>query len=202
MIRLRDDSGRVRERPPGRHGLVLLGFTSEDPLTCAWAVDAADEQLATESLMLGRRRAANRTPDRRRTLRSADERVRLLRGGRLNPQRLPRNPDVLGWMAAVILDSTIPDKRDPLAGFQRGITVGHNAREMDEQNLAVIGRDATVSLLVLAPANGPWSPYSAKVWSADIQAVGHRPIVRGALACPGANLERTAGGSGGPGFGE
>jgi hypothetical protein len=52
MIRLRDDSGRVRERPPGRHGLVLLGVTSEDPLTRACAVDAAGEQFPTEPLTL------------------------------------------------------------------------------------------------------------------------------------------------------
>lgn len=52
MIRLRDDSGRVRERPPGRHGLVLLGVTSEDPLTHAYAVDRAGEQFPTEPLTL------------------------------------------------------------------------------------------------------------------------------------------------------
>jgi hypothetical protein len=52
MIRLRDDSGRVWERPPGRHGLVLLGVTSEDPLTYAYAVDRAGEQFPTEPLTL------------------------------------------------------------------------------------------------------------------------------------------------------
>ena len=52
MIRLRDVSGRVRKRPPGRHGLVLLGVTSEDPLTHAYAVDGAGEQFPTEPLML------------------------------------------------------------------------------------------------------------------------------------------------------
>lgn len=52
MIRLRDDSGRVRERPPGRHGLVLLGVTSEDRLTHASAVDRAGEQFPTEPLTL------------------------------------------------------------------------------------------------------------------------------------------------------
>jgi hypothetical protein len=54
----------------------------------------------------------------------------------------------------VILDSAIPEKRDPLAGLERGMAVGHDAREMNEQDLAVIRRDATVSLLVLEPANG------------------------------------------------
>jgi hypothetical protein len=52
VIRLRDDSGRVRERPPGRHGLVLLGVTSEDPLTHAYAIGRADEPLPTEPLTL------------------------------------------------------------------------------------------------------------------------------------------------------
>lgn len=52
IIRLRDDSGRVRERPPGRYGLVLLGVTSEDPLTVACAVDRAGEQFPTEPLTL------------------------------------------------------------------------------------------------------------------------------------------------------
>ena len=52
VIRLRDDSGRVRERPPGRHGLVLLGVTSEDPLTHAYAVGRAGEPLPTEPLTL------------------------------------------------------------------------------------------------------------------------------------------------------
>jgi hypothetical protein len=40
------------ERPPGRHGLVLLGVTSEDPLTVAWAVDRDGQQLPTEPLTL------------------------------------------------------------------------------------------------------------------------------------------------------
>lgn len=52
MVRLRDDSGSVRERPPGRYGLVLLGVTSEDPLTHAYAVDQAGEPLPTEPLAL------------------------------------------------------------------------------------------------------------------------------------------------------
>jgi hypothetical protein len=52
MIRLRDASGRVRERPPGRHALVLLGVTSEDPLTHAYAVDRAGQQFPTEPLTL------------------------------------------------------------------------------------------------------------------------------------------------------
>jgi hypothetical protein len=52
MIRLRDDSGRVRERPPARHGLVLLGVASEDPLTHAYAVDRAGEQFPAEPLTL------------------------------------------------------------------------------------------------------------------------------------------------------
>jgi hypothetical protein len=52
MIRLRDDSGGVRERPSGRCGVVLLGVTSEDPLTHAYAVDGAGEQLSPEPLTL------------------------------------------------------------------------------------------------------------------------------------------------------
>ena len=52
MIRLRDDSGRVRDRLPGRRGLVLLGVTSEDPLTRAYAVDRAGEQFPAEPLTL------------------------------------------------------------------------------------------------------------------------------------------------------
>ncbi len=52
MIRLRDESGRVRERPPGRHGVVLLGVTSEDPLTHAYAVDRAGEEMPGELLTL------------------------------------------------------------------------------------------------------------------------------------------------------
>jgi hypothetical protein len=52
MIRLRDDSGSVRERPPGRHALVLLGVTSEDPLTHAYAVGRAGEPLPTEPITL------------------------------------------------------------------------------------------------------------------------------------------------------
>lgn len=52
MIRLRDESGRVRERPPGRHGVVLLGVTSEDPLTRAYAVNRAGERLPGEPLTL------------------------------------------------------------------------------------------------------------------------------------------------------
>jgi hypothetical protein len=52
MIVLRDDSGRVHERPPGRHGLVLLGVTSEDPLTHAFAVDRGGTQCTTEPLTL------------------------------------------------------------------------------------------------------------------------------------------------------
>jgi hypothetical protein len=57
-------------------------------------------------------------------------------------------------VAAVILDSAIPDERNALAGFERAIALGHNAREMDEQDLAVVSRDPTVSLFVLKPANG------------------------------------------------
>ena len=52
LIRLEDDSGRVRDRPPGRHGRVLLGVTSEDPLTQAYALDHAGERCPTEPLML------------------------------------------------------------------------------------------------------------------------------------------------------
>lgn len=52
VIRLRDDSGRVRERRPGRHGLVLLGVTSEDPLTHAYAVDSAGQRFPTEPVTL------------------------------------------------------------------------------------------------------------------------------------------------------
>ncbi|HLY47917.1 MAG TPA: hypothetical protein VKR21_01865 [Solirubrobacteraceae bacterium] len=52
IIRLRDDAGSVRERPPGRDGLVLLGITSEDPLTQASAVDPAGQPLPTEPLTL------------------------------------------------------------------------------------------------------------------------------------------------------
>ncbi len=52
VIRLEDDSGRVRDRPPGRHGRVLLGVTSEDPLTQAYALDYAGQRCATEPLTL------------------------------------------------------------------------------------------------------------------------------------------------------
>jgi hypothetical protein len=51
-IRLQDDSGRIRDRPPGRHGRVLLGVTSEDPLTHAYALDREGKQCATEPLTL------------------------------------------------------------------------------------------------------------------------------------------------------
>ena len=52
MIILRDDSGRVRERVPGRYGVALLGVTSEDPLTHAYGVDRAGEPCATKPLTL------------------------------------------------------------------------------------------------------------------------------------------------------
>lgn len=52
LIRLCDEAGRVQDRPPGRHGFVLLGITSDDPLTRAYAVDHAGETFACEPLTL------------------------------------------------------------------------------------------------------------------------------------------------------
>lgn len=52
LIRLRDEAGRVRDRPAGRHGFVVLGITSDDPLTRAYAVDHAGETFACEPLTL------------------------------------------------------------------------------------------------------------------------------------------------------
>ena len=51
-IRLSDDSGNVRERVPGRHGLTLVGVSSTQPLTRAYAIDQAGCQLTTEPLTL------------------------------------------------------------------------------------------------------------------------------------------------------
>jgi hypothetical protein len=48
-------------------------------------------------------------------------------------------------MAAVILDSAIPDERSSVADIERTIALGRN-REMNEKDLAVLGRDPTVSL--------------------------------------------------------
>jgi hypothetical protein len=52
LIRLHDRDGAVRERPPGRHGFTLLGITSEDPITYAYAINDAGEQLPGEPLLL------------------------------------------------------------------------------------------------------------------------------------------------------
>jgi hypothetical protein len=52
LVRLRNADGEVQERPPGRHGFVLLGISSEDPLTYASAVNQAGEQLPGEPLPL------------------------------------------------------------------------------------------------------------------------------------------------------
>ncbi len=52
LIRLRDEAGRVRDRPPGRDGFVLLGITSDDPLTRAYAVDEAGGTVPGEPLTL------------------------------------------------------------------------------------------------------------------------------------------------------
>jgi hypothetical protein len=51
-IRLSDDSGNVRERPPGRHGLTLLGVSSKQPLTSAYAIDRTGRQVCPEPLTL------------------------------------------------------------------------------------------------------------------------------------------------------
>jgi hypothetical protein len=52
LVRLRNTDGGVRERVPGRHGFVMLGVTSEDPLTSVYAVNQAGEELPGEPLML------------------------------------------------------------------------------------------------------------------------------------------------------
>ncbi len=52
LVRLRNADGEVRERLPGRHGFVLLGVTSEDPLTSVYAVNQAGEEFPREPLTL------------------------------------------------------------------------------------------------------------------------------------------------------
>jgi hypothetical protein len=52
LIRLRDADGEVRERLPGRHGFVVLGVTSEDPLTSVYAVNQAGDEFPGEPLVL------------------------------------------------------------------------------------------------------------------------------------------------------
>jgi hypothetical protein len=52
LIRLRNADGEVRERLPGRHGFVVLGVTSEDPLTSVYAVNQAGEEFPGEPLTL------------------------------------------------------------------------------------------------------------------------------------------------------
>jgi hypothetical protein len=52
QVRLRDEQGTVRDRRPGRHGFVLLGVTSEDPLTVAYGIGQDGEQLPAEPITL------------------------------------------------------------------------------------------------------------------------------------------------------
>lgn len=52
FVRLCNADGQVRERPPGRYGFVLLGVTSEDPLTTVYAINQAGEQLPGDPLTL------------------------------------------------------------------------------------------------------------------------------------------------------
>src|SRR5579871_2754101 len=52
VIRLRDQEGNVRDRRPGRHGFVLLGVTSADPLTSACGIGRDGEQLPGEPITL------------------------------------------------------------------------------------------------------------------------------------------------------
>ena len=51
-IRVVDRHGDVHERPPGRHGFVLLGTTAGDPITYAYAFDQTGKELPGEPLML------------------------------------------------------------------------------------------------------------------------------------------------------
>lgn len=51
-IRLTDATGGKHERPPGRHGFVLLGITNDDPITYASGLDASGHEISGEPILL------------------------------------------------------------------------------------------------------------------------------------------------------
>ncbi len=68
--------------------------------------------------------------------------------------------NVLGPVAAVILDPAVPDEADALAGLQRAVAIGDDVGEVDEQHLAVLCRDPAVALLIFKPTHRPRSPHA------------------------------------------
>ncbi len=51
-IRLTDANGGRHERPPGRHGFVLLGITNDDPITYASCLDESGREISGEPILL------------------------------------------------------------------------------------------------------------------------------------------------------
>lgn len=52
VVRVRNQDGDIRDRPPGRDGFVLLGVTPEDPLTVAYGIGHDGEQLPHDPITL------------------------------------------------------------------------------------------------------------------------------------------------------
>lgn len=61
----------------------------------------------------------------------------------------------LGMMTTVGGDATAPCKPDALIGGKRSVPVSNNARKVHEQNLAIVGGDASVALFLPEPADRP-----------------------------------------------
>ena len=77
-------------------------------------------------------------------------------------------------------DSPAPHEPDTLAFLEEPIALANDVLEVDEQHLAVVGRDPTVALLLLEPAHGAEALKVTEVGTPYIQVVVHLPMLRAA----------------------
>lgn len=61
----------------------------------------------------------------------------------------------LGMMTTVGGDATAPCKSDALIRGKRSVPVSNDARKVHEQDLAIVGGDASAALLLVEPADRP-----------------------------------------------
>lgn len=74
-------------------------------------------------------------------------------------------------MTAVVGEVAVPLEADPLAGLERAIAIGEDRGEVDEEDLAVVRGDPSVSLLPLEPADRPEAAYAAQLRPPDREVV-------------------------------
>jgi hypothetical protein len=84
----------------------------------------------------------------------------------------------------MILDSAVPDERNPFARVEGSVSVPGDARKMCPEHLPVVAGDAAVALVVFPPANGSGSTNPEKIWSADVQIWHALDLIRLAFAAP------------------